>query len=200
MLCMPTHLPQPQPHAAHASSSSVQNKPHPQAKLPTFPPPLDSEVKYDIRSARGGRGGKVTSVANLWASGAIPGLAGSGGSGNGNANGVGRAEFGRLNKDGAIGQGKRLSAVEEGKVSSAASSVGVGGSGGVVGGAGAGVGGVRGQATTKPPAAAAKPEKKLFSAAVMTPAPARGTGPAPGASKPPAAPLRPKPTPTHQGQ
>ena len=41
------------------------------------PPPtnahsnLDSEVKYDIRSARGGRGGKVMAVANLWASGAI---------------------------------------------------------------------------------------------------------------------------------
>lgn len=30
--------------------------------------PSPSEVKYDIRSARGGRGGKVTSVASLWAS------------------------------------------------------------------------------------------------------------------------------------
>ncbi|PPQ69295.1 hypothetical protein CVT26_001613 [Gymnopilus dilepis] len=33
--------------------------------------PADPEVKYDVRSARGGRGGKVTAVANLWASGAI---------------------------------------------------------------------------------------------------------------------------------
>ncbi|KAF8193322.1 hypothetical protein BJ912DRAFT_960669 [Pholiota molesta] len=41
--------------------------------LVSFPPPkpVDLEVKYDIRSARGGRGGKVTSVANLWSSGAI---------------------------------------------------------------------------------------------------------------------------------
>jgi hypothetical protein len=43
---------------------------------PSFPPSdanptLDAEVRYDIRSARGGRGGKVTAVANLWASGAI---------------------------------------------------------------------------------------------------------------------------------
>ena len=38
-----------------------------------FPPPkpINTEVKYDIRSARGGRGGKVTSVANLWSSRAI---------------------------------------------------------------------------------------------------------------------------------
>ncbi|KAF8149049.1 hypothetical protein B0H34DRAFT_734649 [Crassisporium funariophilum] len=42
-------------------------------RLPVFPPPrpLDPEVKYDIRSARGGRGGKVSSVASMWASGAI---------------------------------------------------------------------------------------------------------------------------------
>lgn len=46
----------------------------PGGKLPMFPPskpPIDLEVKYDIRSARGGRGGKVSSVASLWASGAI---------------------------------------------------------------------------------------------------------------------------------
>ena len=49
------------------------NKPLPSGRLPLFPPkpPVDPEVKYDIRSARGGRGGKVTAVANLWASGAI---------------------------------------------------------------------------------------------------------------------------------
>lgn len=44
----------------------------PSPRLPVFPPPrIDSEVKYDIRSARGGRGGKVTAVASIWASGAL---------------------------------------------------------------------------------------------------------------------------------
>ncbi|RPD54826.1 hypothetical protein L226DRAFT_539372 [Lentinus tigrinus ALCF2SS1-7] len=39
-------------------------------RLPVYPPrPLDSEVKYDVRSARGGKGGIVTSVAAIWASG-----------------------------------------------------------------------------------------------------------------------------------
>ncbi|KAI0648693.1 hypothetical protein C8Q79DRAFT_1040192 [Trametes meyenii] len=38
-------------------------------RLAVYPPrPLDPEVKYDVRSARGGRGGIVTSVAALWAS------------------------------------------------------------------------------------------------------------------------------------
>ncbi|KAF8556498.1 hypothetical protein OG21DRAFT_1506414 [Imleria badia] len=37
-------------------------------RLPRFPSKLaDPEVKYDVRSARGGRGGKVTQVASLWA-------------------------------------------------------------------------------------------------------------------------------------
>ncbi len=40
-------------------------------KLAVYPPRLsDSEVKYDVRSARGGKGGIVTSVATLWATGA----------------------------------------------------------------------------------------------------------------------------------
>ncbi|KAJ6611168.1 hypothetical protein B0H10DRAFT_2224391 [Mycena sp. CBHHK59/15] len=44
----------------------------PSPRLPIFPPPrIDPEVKYDIRSARGGRGGKVTAVASIWASGAL---------------------------------------------------------------------------------------------------------------------------------
>ncbi|KAH9948610.1 hypothetical protein B0H21DRAFT_733269 [Amylocystis lapponica] len=39
------------------------------SRLAVYPPrPLDSEVRYDIRSARGGRGGKVASVAAIWAS------------------------------------------------------------------------------------------------------------------------------------
>jgi hypothetical protein len=37
-------------------------------RLPRFPSmPADPEVKYDVRSARGGKGGKVTQVASLWA-------------------------------------------------------------------------------------------------------------------------------------
>ncbi|KAI9067691.1 hypothetical protein FKP32DRAFT_1609263 [Trametes sanguinea] len=40
-------------------------------RLAVYPPrPSDTEVKYDVRSARGGRGGIVTSVASLWASAA----------------------------------------------------------------------------------------------------------------------------------
>ncbi|KAI0077291.1 hypothetical protein K474DRAFT_1661914 [Panus rudis PR-1116 ss-1] len=38
-------------------------------RFPVYPPrPSNAEVKYDIRSARGGRGGKVTAVAAIWAS------------------------------------------------------------------------------------------------------------------------------------
>ena len=46
----------------------------PSGNLPMFHPSkplIDPEVEYDIRSARGGRGGKVSSVASLWASGAV---------------------------------------------------------------------------------------------------------------------------------
>ncbi|KZT73573.1 hypothetical protein DAEQUDRAFT_762024 [Daedalea quercina L-15889] len=40
-------------------------------RLTVYPPPSqDPEVRYDIRSARGGRGGKVTAVAAIWASAA----------------------------------------------------------------------------------------------------------------------------------
>lgn len=34
---------------------------------PHFPQPLSPEVKYDVHSARGGKGGRVTEVASLWA-------------------------------------------------------------------------------------------------------------------------------------
>ena len=61
--------------ADHTQSTSQPKGRHvPSVKLPMLPPskpPIDPEVKYDIRSARGGRGGKVSSVASLWASGAI---------------------------------------------------------------------------------------------------------------------------------
>ncbi|KZP22607.1 hypothetical protein FIBSPDRAFT_919309 [Athelia psychrophila] len=50
------------------SSTTLPKRP----RLPIFPPSaqklLDPEVKYDIRSARGGRGGRVTAVASIWAS------------------------------------------------------------------------------------------------------------------------------------
>jgi hypothetical protein len=46
----------------------------PSPRLPAFPSLAtqnkDPEVKYDIRSARGGRGGKVAAVASIWASAA----------------------------------------------------------------------------------------------------------------------------------
>ena len=46
----------------------------PSPRLPAFPPLAtqnkDPEVKYDFRSARGGRGGKVAAVASIWASAA----------------------------------------------------------------------------------------------------------------------------------
>jgi hypothetical protein len=43
------------------------SKPPRKFNLPAFPSAkLDPEVKYDIRSARGGRGGQVTAVAALW--------------------------------------------------------------------------------------------------------------------------------------
>ncbi|KAJ4465192.1 hypothetical protein C8J55DRAFT_529165 [Lentinula edodes] len=41
-------------------------------RLSVLPPqPSDPEIKYDIRSARGGKGGRVTAVAAIWASGSV---------------------------------------------------------------------------------------------------------------------------------
>ena len=65
-----------QPKGRHVPLSTTKPPGYnpPSGKLPMFPPskpPTDPEVKYDIRSARGGRGGKVSSVASLWTSGAI---------------------------------------------------------------------------------------------------------------------------------
>ncbi|KAF7773147.1 hypothetical protein Agabi119p4_5314 [Agaricus bisporus var. burnettii] len=59
-------------------------------KLPVFPPlaKQDQEVKYDVKSARGGRGGKVTHVAALWAAVAA-GTASSSGTGSGAGSGSG---------------------------------------------------------------------------------------------------------------
>lgn len=51
---------------ASVANAGLAAKQKPQS--PNLPPPrVDPEVKYDIRSARGGRGGKVTQVASLWA-------------------------------------------------------------------------------------------------------------------------------------
>ncbi|KAF8963101.1 hypothetical protein BDZ97DRAFT_1821755 [Flammula alnicola] len=105
---------------ANAVSPPPPNKdpvyPPLKGRVPTvfpLPKPIDPEVKYDIRSARGGRGGKVTAVANLWSSGAI--------------------------SSDVQGKGvpKRLYSVEQ----------------------------------LPPPSKPLRMEKKLFSAAVMTPAP-----------------------------
>ena len=59
-------------HKSAEPSPPVDNPAVPKPVLKRFtglslsPPPKD--VKYDVRSARGGRGGKVTTVASLWAS------------------------------------------------------------------------------------------------------------------------------------
>ena len=115
----------------------------PNKKLPMFPPPINPEVKYDIRSARGGRGGKVTSVASLWASGAIN---------NQHRNhqtttttAAAAAASHNIVKDKVKEVPKRLFTTAE-EVPHSLSSL----------------------TSSKP----VKPEKKLFSAAVMTPAPA----------------------------
>jgi len=60
-----------------APNPSPKNQPQPPIPLPkragitsykaSLPTP-DPEVKYDVRSARGGRGGRVTAVASIWAS------------------------------------------------------------------------------------------------------------------------------------
>lgn len=66
----------PKPSGAHAAQDGPPKK---NGRLPLFPPPPQQEDgKYDVRSARGGRGGKVTHVASLWASVA----AGNAGAGN----------------------------------------------------------------------------------------------------------------------
>ncbi|KAF9450465.1 hypothetical protein P691DRAFT_810282 [Macrolepiota fuliginosa MF-IS2] len=69
----------PQPKEYPKSYANAAKK-NPSPRLPAFPPPprQESEVKYDIRSARGGRGGKVTHVASLWASVAAGNVAGAG--------------------------------------------------------------------------------------------------------------------------
>ncbi|KAJ7621716.1 hypothetical protein DFH06DRAFT_1232550 [Mycena polygramma] len=59
------------PASSAAGAAAPRKVVSPSPRLPAFPPLLDPEVKYDIRSARGGRGGKVTAVASLWASGAV---------------------------------------------------------------------------------------------------------------------------------
>ncbi|KAL6307465.1 hypothetical protein BKA93DRAFT_727408 [Sparassis latifolia] len=61
---------------ARNSGKDSPNPKTPLARVAVVPPrlaayplqPPDPEVRYDIRSARGGRGGKVTAVAAIWAS------------------------------------------------------------------------------------------------------------------------------------
>lgn len=68
------------PEAPHRAAAAAARPTDPSqggdAKTPVVPPrllalparPVDPQVRYDIRSARGGRGGKVTAVAAIWAS------------------------------------------------------------------------------------------------------------------------------------
>ena len=50
-----------------------------------YPPPSQVEVKYDVKSARGGRGGRVTSVAAIWAEAAKSADSSAGASANASA-------------------------------------------------------------------------------------------------------------------
>lgn len=134
-----------QPKGRHIPPSATKPPGYnpPSGKLPMFPPskpPIDPEVKYDIRSARGGRGGKVSSVASLWASGAINNQR------HNHQTAATTAAASHSNvKDKAKEVPKRLfNAVEEASDTLPSSS----------------------SALSKPT------QKKLFSAAVMTPAPA----------------------------
>lgn len=48
--------------------------------VPIYPPPSQVEVKYDVNSARGGRGGRVTTVAAIWAEAAETAVSSAGAS------------------------------------------------------------------------------------------------------------------------
>ncbi|KAH7884831.1 hypothetical protein F5I97DRAFT_1507385 [Phlebopus sp. FC_14] len=64
----PTRDPEPPQQSAPPRAMPPQTEQHIAPRLLRFPPQaVDPEVKYDVRSARGGRGGKVTQVASLWA-------------------------------------------------------------------------------------------------------------------------------------
>ncbi|PFH51116.1 hypothetical protein AMATHDRAFT_85363 [Amanita thiersii Skay4041] len=62
------------PHGNHVVAHTKQQGVQPRLRLPAvsaaFRQGQDPEVKYDVRSARGGRGGIVTTVAAIWASAA----------------------------------------------------------------------------------------------------------------------------------
>lgn len=60
-----------QDHTLKSASPLPKKTVQPSPRFPAYPPRTDPEVKYDIRSARGGRGGQVTAVASIWASGAL---------------------------------------------------------------------------------------------------------------------------------
>ena len=72
----PTQSTSQQPKGRHVPPSTTRPPGYynpSRGKLPMFPPskiPNDPQVKYDIRSVGGGRGGKVSSATSLWASGA----------------------------------------------------------------------------------------------------------------------------------
>jgi hypothetical protein len=71
------------------------------ARLPVFPPSKDAEAnQYDVKSARGGKGGKVTHVASLWASVAAGnGPTGGGGGGGNKAGDAAKHDVGGMRRD-----------------------------------------------------------------------------------------------------
>jgi hypothetical protein len=175
---------------------SLSAKPTAEAeRLSPFPfpshskPTLDPEVRYDIRSARGGRGGKVAAVANLWATGAVMNQGASNASSSSPTAKVrvlrGLENVGKIDRD----RGKEMAtrAVEERQRRN---------------------GDILGNLTSKPlvttPGTDTKPitfgvptrtERKTFSAALMSPAP---PPPPPASTKPHAKkpPLAFKPSPS----
>lgn len=70
---VPTALDSAPPPSSDSTSTSTPCDPPPIAMLAPvpvrrrYPPPSQVEVKYNVKSARGGRGGRVTAVAAIWA-------------------------------------------------------------------------------------------------------------------------------------
>ncbi|KAI9429257.1 hypothetical protein H4582DRAFT_2105074 [Lactarius indigo] len=57
----------PAPESAPTAQSNVPPAAAARHVADKFPPPPQVEMKYDVKSARGGRGGRVTAVASIWA-------------------------------------------------------------------------------------------------------------------------------------
>ena len=68
----PISLPQPADSTPDDAQQAPRKNVHPIRRIanrypPPPPPPSQVEMKYNVKSARGGRGGRVTAVASIWA-------------------------------------------------------------------------------------------------------------------------------------